>query len=322
MAVQSSAVAMTATRKPTAAAVSKRRVAGRKYLHCGEPGGCPDHSPGGSDPKAAQPFVKWAGGKRQLLLEIRKHVPEKFGCYFEPLVGGAAVFFDLRARGFTGGAYLGDSNTELMNCYEQVAHHVDAVIQHLRLLKYDEKVYYATRAKNPASMTPAARAARTLYLNKAGFNGLYRVNKKGGFNVPFGKYTNPTICDELNLRACARALANTVSYTELITGDFTKVVEAAKRGDFVYFDPPYVPVGGYADFTTYTKEGFGPDDQQRLVMCVAKLKARGVRVLLSNHDLPLVRKLYKGFQLRTVKAKRNINSCVEKRGHVDELLIW
>ncbi len=277
--------------------------------------------------KAALPFLKWAGGKRQLLPEIRKTMPAsffkerwtfKFGTYLEPFVGGGALFFELRALGFTGPAILGDSNAELMLCYREVAHNAGPLVARLRQLKYEEDFYYKVRAQKPAAMGAPAAAARTIYLNKAGYNGLYRVNRKGEFNAPFGRYTNPTICDEPNLRACAEALAG----TQLITGDFEDIVSRAKRGDFVYFDPPYVPVSATADFTSYTKDGFGWKDQERLAACALRLKRSGVSVLLSNSDQPHVRRLYKGFEMRTVKARRNVNSKAGLRGHVNELLIW
>jgi DNA adenine methylase len=154
-------------------------------------------------------------------------------------------------------------------------------------------------------------------LNKCGFNGLYRVNKAGKFNVPFGRYTNPTICDADGLRACAAALHK----TKLVIGDFEKTVKSAERGDLVYFDPPYVPVSATADFTGYTAGGFGFAEQERLRDCAAALKKRGVHVILSNADVPIVRKLYKGFAIRAVSARRNINSAGGKRGAVGEVII-
>lgn len=266
----------------------------------------------------ATPFLKWAGGKRQLLPEIRKHVPEKFGTYFEPFLGGGAVFFDLVAAQITGRARLGDSNAELIDTYKTVCGSTEKLIEalHAHAKQHSAAHYLAVRAAR--AFPGVTRAARMIYLNRTGFNGLYRVNKKGGFNVPFGKYTNPTICNEEGLRACSAALKN----ADIVCCDFEALTVPARRGDFVYFDPPYVPVSATSDFVGFTADGFGLADQERLVECARKLKNRGVHVLLSNADVPLVRKLYKGFEMRKVKARRNINSKGEKRGSVSELLIW
>lgn len=277
-----------------------------------------------SDNKTANCFIKWAGGKRQLLPEIRKHVPSSFKDYFEPFVGGGAVFFDLRAAGrLTGRVTLGDRNAELVTTYKAVRDDIDGVMTLLRkheLMHTDggENYYYAVR-DDQYPQAGARMAARMIYLNKTCFNGIYRVNKKGLFNVPFGDYTkNPTICDAENLRACSRALKGAVIWRT----DFEELSSAAIRGDFVYFDPPYVPVSATANFTSYTRDGFTLDDQERLATCAASLRRRGVSVLLSNADVPIIRKLYKDFQMREVRAKRNINSVGAKRGAVGELLIW
>lgn len=272
----------------------------------------------------AHPFLKWAGGKRQLLPEIRKHVPQKFGRYFEPFVGAGAVFFDLFGRTHSASevvvrlespAVIGDSNVELMETYHAVQRDVEGLIGRLKAHagKHSEDYYYKVRAQ-----TGGHTGARMIYLNRTGFNGLYRVNKKGEFNVPFGRYVNPTICDEENLRACSRALHR----VRLIPRDFETVVTDVERGDFVYFDCPYWPVSESANFTSYTKDGFGADDQQRLRDCALRLKSRGVHVLLSNANVPPVRRLYaKGFRLHKVLARRNINSSASRRGAVGELLI-
>lgn len=271
------------------------------------------------EPVVAAPLLKWAGGKRQLLPEIRKHVPEKFGRYFEPFVGGGAVFFDLfAAERVRSRCYLGDVNVELMETYLVVRNEPAALVSALQAhaRKHSEDHYYATRAARPASSV--AVAARMIYLNRTCYNGLYRVNKAGNFNVPIGRYSNPTVCDEANLRACSEAL----EYAELVTGDFASVLAEARRGDFAYFDPPYVPVSETSDFTAFTATGFKLADHERLVACARRLKEQGVRVLLSNADLPVVRKLYKGFEVRRVEVRRNINSKGAKREPVGELLIW
>lgn len=263
----------------------------------------------------AKPFLKFAGGKTALLPEIRKRIPDKFRQYVEPFVGGGAVFFALAASGkIKSKPILGDNNEELIETYCDVRLDVDTVIAGLKIheRKHSEEYYYKTRASHAVNVAP-----RMIYLNKTGFNGLYRVNKKGEFNTPFGRYTNPTICDEENLRACAAALKN----VEFFSGDFESTMEQAKKGDFCYCDPPYVPVSTTSNFTSYTRDGFTLDDQKRLADCARRLVKRGVHVLLSNSDTPLVRKLYKGFKLEKVEAPRRINSKGGKRGNVGELLI-
>lgn len=260
----------------------------------------------------AQPFLKWVGGKRQLLPELRKFVPKHFGTYHEPFVGGGALFFDLAPDR----AVLNDKNAELVSCYCAVAHDVEAVIRILRKHVYEKSYYYRMRAK--VERIPAAAAARMIYLNRAGFNGLYRVNSKGGFNVPFGRYTNPTLCDADNLRLCAKLLES----VDITNVDFAASMAHTRRGDFVYCDPPYVPVSGTADFTNYTKSGFGQIEQERLRDAAADAKRRGVHIVLSNSDTPIVRMLYKrGFQIHRVEARRNVNSKADRRGKVGEVII-
>lgn len=266
----------------------------------------------------ARPPTKWAGGKRQLLPELRKALPAKWGHYYEPFIGGGALFFDLRASGWTGAATLGDANERLVRMYLGVRGDVDEVIRLLRKTRYDKTFYLRERARNPDLFGDDAEiAAWFIYLNKTGFNGLYRVNRKGEFNVPFGRYDNPLICDELNLRACAKALCK----TKFVIGDFEKTLKSAETGDLVYCDPPYVPVSATSDFTSYTRDGFDMPDQVRLRDCAAALKKRGVHVILSNADVPAVRKLYKGFTIRAVSARRAINSKATSRGAVGEVII-
>jgi DNA adenine methylase len=270
-------------------------------------------------PTPAACFLKWLGGKRQLLPEIREHMPASFGRYLEPFVGGGAVFFDIfTSSGLSAPAYLGDANAELITTYRAIRDDVEAVIAALRPheRQHSAEHYYAVRAQRPRS--DAAVAARMIYLNRTCFNGVYRVNKSGGFNVPIGRYANPTVCDADNLRACARSLAS----AEIACADFASVMAVAKGGDFVYFDPPYFPVSKIGDFTSFTASGFTPADQERLAGCARRLKGSGVHVLLSNADLPVVHELYEGFEVRAVRARRNINSDGGKRGDVGELLIW
>lgn len=271
------------------------------------------------DATVAAPFIKSAGGKRQLLPEIREHVPDRFGRYFEPFVGGGAVFFDLvRARRIARPAWLGDSNRDLAITYNVVKNDVDRLIAALRAhaAAHSESHYYAVREQAPTDRVGVA--ARTIYLNKTCFNGLYRVNRAGKFNVPMGRYANPTICDESNLRAVSLAL----QMAEIHAMDFQSAA-VAQEGDFVYFDCPYWPASATSNFTGYTNDGFTAADQQRLRDVALAMKGRGVRVLLSNADVPPVRALYAvGFEIRSVVAKRAINSKPGNRGSVGELLIW
>lgn len=266
---------------------------------------------------SARPVLKWAGGKTSLLPAILPRLPAQMDRYYEPFMGGGAVFFTLASERRFKQAFLGDANAELMLTYQTLARKPKAVIAELEKLaaEHSEKFYYAVRARKPSGAV--AIAARLLYLNKTCFNGLYRVNKKGGFNVPFGDYANPTICDPDALRAAAKVLAP----ADMGVSDFEELVRSARRGDAVYFDPPYVPVSPTSNFTSYSKGGFGLNEHERLRNVAEKLIARGVHVLLSNSDTPIVRQMYEGFKLEPVKARRAINSKGDKRGHVGELLI-
>jgi DNA adenine methylase len=280
-------------------------------------------------PTVAHPFLKFAGGKTALLLEILPRLPKKIKTYYEPFVGGGAVFFALAAEeGRFKRANISDTNTELISTYITLATDVEEIIERLKrhVKEHSEKYYYEVRAVDVyAGLHPVERAARMIYLNRTCFNGLYRVNKLGRFNVPFGDYKNPTICDEGNLRAVSVALnekAGTNAFrTSIVPLDFEAATTGAKQGDAVYFDSPYVPVSATSNFTAYSKDGFGPEDQTRLRDCFARLDKRGVHVLLSNSDTPFVRKLYKGFKIERVEAPRRINSKGGKRGNVGELLI-
>jgi DNA adenine methylase len=260
-----------------------------------------------------RPFLKWAGGKGQLLAELRTLVPALRGRYFEPFLGGGALFFDLLPKR----SVLSDVNAEIVACYATVRDCVDELIRSLKKHRYDVDHYYAVRDSDPAALSPVDRAARTIFLNKTGFNGLYRVNSSGKFNVPFGRYAKPLICDEPNLRACSAALAK----TEIVTCDFEESASRAKRGDFVYFDPPYVPLSRTAAFTAYARGGFGRDQQQRLANVFDRLARRGVHVLLSNSDVPAIRELYADYRIDVVKAARAINSKGSRRGPVSEVLV-
>jgi DNA adenine methylase len=295
-----------------------------------------------------RPFLKWAGGKRQLLPELRKFYPERFGTYFEPFVGSGAVFFDLYSRGLLAGrkAELIDSNADIVGCYIMVRERVDAVIRHLNELadghRRDARShYYAVRdgqfnperrrilngtVSSALHYTPAL-AAKLIYLNRTGFNGLFRLNSQGEFNVPAGRYTNPRICDRENLRLVSRALADTAA--DIRQTRFETVLERARRGDFVYFDPPYAPLSATSSFTSYTAQGFSLEDQHRLQKVVIELARRGCRVLVSNSTAPEIAKLYDGNRhaeaaglvTHTVRARRHINSKAAGRGEIGEYLI-
>jgi DNA adenine methylase len=263
---------------------------------------------------STRPFLKWAGGKRQLLPRLLGLAPKTFGRYFEPFAGGGALFFALRPVRAT----LSDLNDRLIRTYKGVRDNVDAVIRLLASYPHRKRFYYSMRRIDIDARSDVEVAAWFIYLNKTGYNGLYRVNSRNQFNVPFGHYKNPTICDEPTLRACASALAG----KELLSEDFEVVAARAKRGDFVYFDPPYVPLSATSSFTSYTPQGFGPDEQRRLHDVARALKRRGVHVLLSNSSAPFVRDLYSdGFELIEVAATRTINSKATGRGAITELII-
>lgn len=263
----------------------------------------------------AAPFVKWVGGKRQILSELRARTPLTFGRYFEPFIGGGALFFNLAPRT----ALLSDTNDRLIRTYRAIRDDVGAVINCLIRYPYERDFFLRMRGVDIDQQSDVEVAAWFIYLNRAGFNGLYRVNRGGKFNVPFGRYTNPTICNPENLRACALTLAS----ADLFTGDFEAAVDPAGRGDFVYFDPPYVPLSATSRFTAYQADGFGSDKQRRLRDLAVQLITRGVHVMISNSSAALVRELYGAppFVIDGVSARRAINSKADRRGAVSELLI-
>ena len=265
------------------------------------------------------PFLKWAGGKRQLLAHIEALLPERIDTYFEPFLGGAAVFFRLAASGRFRRAVLADANPELVNCYQAIKNDVDGVIAKLRRYRNDRELYYQVRERNPARLSPTARAARLIYLNRCGYNGLYRVNSRGQFNVPFGSYRHPVICDVDKLRAASAALQD----AEIVCADFAETLRRVGRGDFVYLDPPYVPLSATSSFTAYAKRDFGSQDQERLATLLGRLATRRIPALLSNSDCETTRHLYKDFArvLSVVPARRAINSVGHGRGPVDEILV-
>ena len=267
----------------------------------------------------ARPFLKWAGGKTQLLDKILEIFPTKVKTYYEPFVGGGAVFFAMAMQKRFERAVINDWNQEIVDCYRVIRDFPTDLISQLGLFKYDRGVYENLRAFDVSKLSPVRRAVRTIYLNKTGFNGLYRVNKSGGFNVPFGKFkTPPKIFDEGNIHGCSMALNR---FVNIHATDFAAVCSDAEKGDLVYFDPPYVPLNPTSDFTSYTSQGFGLKEQERLARLFALLAKKGVVVVASNSDTEIVRKLYEDFTIHEVLARRSINSKGDKRGPVGEVLI-
>ncbi|HEX7838814.1 MAG TPA: DNA adenine methylase [Kofleriaceae bacterium] len=266
----------------------------------------------------AAPVVKWVGGKTKLLPALLARMPVRFARYYEPFAGGAALFF----RVAPDRAVLADSNPDLIGLYTCLTGDVAGVIKKLEHHRtaHCEAHYYATRTRwndREQSWSSADRAATFIYLNKTCFNGLWRVNRAGAFNVPIGRYTDPPICVPDALRAASALLARAI----LHCGDYRTAVADARRGDFVYFDPPYDPVAPTANFTSYTAVAFGADHQRELADTARALVGRGCQVMLSNSDTPFIRSLYKGFHIDRVKCTRAINSNAAKRGEVDEVIV-
>jgi DNA adenine methylase len=277
------------------------------------------------------PFVKWAGGKGQLLAELNKMIPSRFNRYFEPFLGGGAMFLHLMSRGMRFNACLSDINAELITAYRAVKDNVKEVMRLLQRYEYEYKKYppYSkeqqeyyfqlrnARNNNLPSSSDVEIATRLIALNKTCFNGLYRVNRKGEFNVPPGKYQNPLICDNSNLENVSNAL----SRATIIASDYRDATENAQKDDFVYFDPPYQPLNSTSYFTGYTTDGFDDRDQSELANVFRKLADRGCFVLLSNSDTPFIRKLYSDFSVKELNVQRAINCKGSKRAGHKELLI-
>ena len=270
----------------------------------------------------AKPFLKWAGGKRQIINELKKYIPVEYNCYYEPFVGAGALLFELSPKK----AVINDSNSELMNVYNVLCDY-EKYNKMCKLLnsyeiKNSEDFYYELRNKDRNKsmfnrMSDYTKAARTIYLNKACFNGLYRVNSKNEFNVPFNKKTKINTYEGENLLTIHMYL--TMNDIEIRCVDFEEAVKDAKAGDFVYFDPPYD--SDTKTFNSYTEEGFGKKEHIRLANVFKELDAKGVKVMLSNHNTSLVKDLYKDFNIHVIEAKRNINSNGKKRGKVEEVII-
>ncbi len=263
------------------------------------------------------PIVKWVGGKRQLMFELLKNMPENYNRYFEPFIGGGALFFELQPDN----AYISDMNEELINLYKVVRDNVEELITDLQ--KHDiSKEYFIEirnidRTEEYKNWSNVKKASRFIYLNRTCFNGMYRVNSKGEFNVPFGHYKNPRILDENNLINCSKLLQR----TEIKHADFSEILKKVKKDDFVYFDPPYVPLSETSSFTSYTKDGFDLDMQFKLRDVCDELDSMGVKFLLSNSDTKLVNELYENYNIKKVFASRQINANADGRGKITEVLV-
>lgn len=268
-----------------------------------------------------QPFTKWTGGKRQLLPIIKSLMPDNYNNYFEPFIGGGALFFDLSPDK----AVINDFNNELINCYQQIKKYPQKLIE--LLAKHQEnnsKEYYlelrsADRDNRIDKMTNVERAARIMYMLRVDFNGLYRVNSKNQFNVPYGRYKNPKIVDSDLILSISQYLNS--NNIKILTGDFEKAVQDVVAGDFVYFDPPYIPLSETSAFTSYTHEGFTYEDQVRLRDCFKKLDEKGAFVMLSNSSSPLVEELYKDFNIHKVEAIRTNGAKTSSRGKISEIIV-
>lgn len=281
------------------------------------------------DPIAPRPFLKWAGGKSQLIQQYTPHFPKDFQTYYEPFLGGGAVFFHL--HGILGrgtlqrapSAFLTDINPELINVYCCVRDQIEVIIQLLEehQQKHSHDYYYQVRShtKSMGQHAPSVeKAARLIYLNKTCFNGLYRENTKGEFNVPIGRYKNPKIYDLDLLLLASKALQS----AKISVNTFEAVLDCARtNSDFVYFDPPYYPLSSTSKFTAYNRHSFNNEDQIRLKATFVDLAERGVRVMLSNSDCSFIRELYKDFKVHTISASRAINSNAKKRGKITEVLV-
>lgn len=265
-----------------------------------------------------KPVVKWVGGKRQLIKELKKYMPKKFDTYFEPFIGGGALFFNLKLEK----SFINDYNTELINLYEVIKNNPEELIKDLEKHKNNSEYYYKIREldripEKYKRLSKIKKASRFIYLNKTGFNGLYRVNKNGQFNVPFGKYTNPSYAENSNILNCSKLLEKTT----ILNGDFEIIKKYIQKGDFVYFDPPYVPLSETSSFTEYTNKGFDEDMQFRLKELCDYIHNIGAYFMLSNSYTEYIKDLYKEYTLITVQANRALNCKANGRGKINEYIV-
>lgn len=269
--------------------------------------------------KLVTPFLKWVGGKRQLMPEIKNLLPKKISTYYEPFVGGGAVLFNIQPKK----AVINDLNTELINTYQVIKNNPDELIEDLKSHVNKSDYFYSIRALDRQDgfdeLSAIKKASRVIFLNKTCYNGLYRVNSSGEFNSPFGKYKNPNIVNEVTIRAVSKYLnSNDVEITNV---DFESALKDIRKGSFVYFDPPYDPISKSSNFTGYNQGGFNLFDQVRLQELCDKLDKKGVKFLVSNSKTPLILDRYSKYDINIVKATRAINSNASKRGAIDEVLI-
>jgi DNA adenine methylase len=262
---------------------------------------------------STKPIIKWAGGKQQILSEILRRAPKDFNNYIEPFVGGGAVFFAIAVKN----SIISDTNPELINLYKILPWYLYEIIEELKKYRNDEKFYYRIRAKKVKHLNKVERAARFIYLNRTCFNGLYRVNKKGEFNVPFGKYKNPKIIYPERLKKAARCLEQSI----VLHSDYKQVLDKyAKKNDFIFLDPPYIPISEYSDFKRYTKDQFYKQDHKKLAEKVRELAKIGCKIILTNSNHPLVHEYYKDFKIEVLQTKRNINKNGAKRTGEDTII--
>ncbi len=264
-----------------------------------------------------RPVVKWVGGKRQLMKEIKNNMPANYNNYFEPFIGGGALFFELKNEG----CYINDYNDELINLYQVIKDNPVGLIEDLKHHTNTEDYYYRIRemdrSPNYSQISTIARASRLMFLNRTGYNGLYRVNRSGQNNVLFGRYKNPKIVDEENIMSCSELLQKTI----ITKGDFENIKGHIKKEDFIYFDPPYAPISDTSSFTSYTANGFDDDMQRRLKALCDYIDDIGAYFMLSNSSAAMIQDLYKEYTIKTVTANRALNCKANGRGKVNEVLV-
>lgn len=275
----------------------------------------------------AKPFVKWVGGKGKLISELEKYFPKKFNRYFEPFVGGGALFFQIKQKYNVGFSGINDINKKLITTYKQIQINPKKIISLLKNIETEykklslieqEKYFYDTREKyNKENINDITTAGYLIFLNKTCFNGMYRENSKGEYNIPFGDQKNPTICDEKNILAVSKCLKK----TKITNLPFENAIKDCKRGDFVYFDPPYHPINTTSNFTSYHKNTFGPDEQKKLRDVFVSLTKKGCFVILSNSNTEFIKILYKDFNINYLSAARSINSKSNGRGKIKEIVV-